>query len=44
MPDMNVGGHHIQARVVRSTVGGKIENPDMVAGRDGGGFCADRNA
>jgi hypothetical protein len=30
--ECSVGGHHIQAGVVRSTVGGQIENSDMSPG------------
>ena len=30
--ERGVGGHHVQAGIVCSTVGGQIENCDMVAG------------
>src|SRR5271166_4329829 len=42
--ERGVGGHHVQAGIVRSADGGQIEDSDVVARGRGCGFGADRNA
>jgi hypothetical protein len=42
--ECGVGGNHVQAGVIRSAVGGQIEDSDVVARGDGRGFGAYRNA